>query len=87
MGANSGLRGVVAAALHAAAPLRLSITTIRPVDLAGVMSQPASTSALADFRLQRTGIDQSPVKINCTTASWFTERAPRSTELMFDRTV
>ena len=63
----------------------VSITTFGPSTWQVMTSQPASISALA-ASASRTGIDHSPVKITCTTASGLTLRAPSSTELMLDRT-
>src|SRR5271157_4628254 len=64
----------------------VSITTLGESTWQVMMSQPASTRALA-ASASRTGIDQSPVKITCTVALGLTERAPRRTELMLLRTL
>src|SRR5664279_751301 len=63
----------------------VSMTTLGESTWQVMTSQPASTNALA-ASASRTGSDQSPVKITCTVASGFTERAPSRTELMLDRT-
>ena len=64
----------------------VSITTLGPSTWQVMTSQPASTRALA-ASASRTGIDQSPVKITCTTAFGLVERAPSRTELMFESTL
>src|SRR6516162_3052074 len=64
----------------------VSITTLGPSTWQVITSQPASTSALA-ASASRTGSDQSPVKITCTVACGFVERAPSRTELMFESTL
>src|SRR5580704_3828569 len=64
----------------------VSITTFGPSTWQVITSQPASASALA-ASASRTGSDQSPVKITCTTAFGLTERAPSRTELMLESTL
>src|SRR6218665_998937 len=66
-------------------PSAVSITTLGLSTWQVMTSQPASTSALV-ASASRTGRLHSPVKITCTVALGFTERAPSSTELMFDST-
>src|SRR5208283_3789410 len=64
----------------------VSITTFGPSTWQVITSAPASTSALA-ASASRTGNDQSPVNMTCPVAFGLTERAPSSTELMFDSTL
>src|SRR5882757_8860286 len=59
----------------------VSITTFGPSTWQVITSQPASTSALV-ASASRTGIDQSPVKITCTTAFGLVFFAPSMNELM-----
>src|SRR6218665_4184612 len=66
-------------------PSAVSITTFGLSTWQVMTAQPASTSALV-ASASRTGSDHSPVKITCTVALGFTERAPSSTELMFEST-
>src|SRR5271154_5189934 len=59
----------------------VSITTLGESTWQVMTSQPASTKALA-ASASRTGSDQSPVKMTCTTALGLTLRAPSMNELM-----
>src|SRR4029079_10731119 len=59
----------------------VSITTFGPSTWHVTTSQPASTSALT-ASASRTGNDQSPVKMTCTTAFGLVFLAPSMNELM-----
>src|SRR6218665_3925794 len=66
-------------------PSAVSTTTLGPSTWQVMTSQPASTSALV-ASASRTGIDHSPVKINCTVGFGLVFLAPSRNELMFDST-
>src|SRR6267154_5157102 len=59
----------------------VSMTTFGPSTWQVITSQPASTSALT-ASASRTGNDQSPVKMTCTTAFGLVFFAPSMNELM-----
>src|SRR5712691_4361497 len=63
----------------------VSITTLGPSTWQVITSQPASTKAFA-ASASRTGSDQSPVKMTCTTAFGLVFLAPSMKELMLLRT-
>src|ERR1700686_4592195 len=64
----------------------VSITTFGPSTWQVITSQPASINAFT-ASASRTGSDQSPVKITCTTAFGLVDLAPSMKELMLLSTI